>query len=933
MKFKILAQIFIIFLSATSGFAMGKAIIPAAGSPQFQNVTVISTADTSILKVDTIDSSTDDQAITVSESLNLAAGKSISLDGAEQQDVSSGASPALDGGNITGIPAGAFDADAITAAEIAADAVGASEIDETANVVVNSVKISTQLVAPTYLTAYCADLSCSGDDTSAVQDALNALDYIYIPAGAYSITTGLTKTGALSIECEDAENTILSFTGAIDGITIDASGEAIPGITRMENCTLQTNQVGEQKAFVFTGRTTNIDQQLHIYGNSFTGVGVNSSWKYGVYGSGAYYSDISRNMFRGTSTITDLTSAIYLTDSTDVKLLANFYYWADTAVSINGLSEGVTLQSSHFVPVNVGVNFASTGAYLDLSHNHISANQYGAIVGQNATAGSGDHSQLKDNLIFKRSLSSDNFVGLQINGAYVSASGNTIMLPNGSDAGGTSTGIHLNSDADKCDIDDNKFFTMNTGIELASGAVYNKLHGNHCNGLSGNYLDTCLLLNTGADNNDVDGTVYGQYVTTDVSDSGASNRVNNGIDDTAGDGDTDKLWSANKIYDELQLVGGGSGSVTTIKEDDVQVGGADIVTLDFLGTDFNTSESPDTEINISINDAGIDHNSTTNYVANQHVNWVSGAEATQDLATTGKIGIGGAVGAGKLSFVGTAGLPFIYIPSTTTTQATASIVNNPTINSANTSAHYGTQNQMEFQPSGASLTDIYSFINFPLLKGATAPDVTNMYALINKNRLDATYTGTVTNSYALRLVSALVNGGSVLNNYGLYLDDFGTGSTSNWAIYTKLGDIGFVNNQANFNGTDGGLSAAPAVVTKTATDTDLDLLEQSGTVIVNGAGHTAHVQLGLDDISSTTKALAFLAKITTTAASYSYCFNAAAGDTIMLNGVAGTAGDCVCNTAPTVGDKMSCTGYGNVWDCEGVRGTWAALAEATCGAY
>ena len=45
--------------------------------------------------------------------------------------------------------------------------------------------------------------------------------------------------------------------------------------------------------------------------------------------------------------------------------------------------------------------------------------------------------------------------------------------------------------------------------------------------------------------------------------------------------------------------GGGSGTMTTTKEDDVQVGGADIVTLDF-GAGFNLTESPDTEINVSL---------------------------------------------------------------------------------------------------------------------------------------------------------------------------------------------------------------------------------------------------------------------------------------------------------------------------------------------
>ncbi len=46
--------------------------------------------------------------------------------------------------------------------------------------------------------------------------------------------------------------------------------------------------------------------------------------------------------------------------------------------------------------------------------------------------------------------------------------------------------------------------------------------------------------------------------------------------------------------------GGGSGTMTTLKENNVAVGGADIVTADFLGADFDLAESPDTEIQIVI---------------------------------------------------------------------------------------------------------------------------------------------------------------------------------------------------------------------------------------------------------------------------------------------------------------------------------------------
>lgn len=62
----------------------------------------------------------------------------------------------------------------------------------------------------------------------------------------------------------------------------------------------------------------------------------------------------------------------------------------------------------------------------------------------------------------------------------------------------------------------------------------------------------------------------------------------------------------------------GGGSMTTVKEGGTQLGGADIITLDFLGADFDLTESPDKEVNIVIADAGIDHDATTNFDANEH---------------------------------------------------------------------------------------------------------------------------------------------------------------------------------------------------------------------------------------------------------------------------------------------------------------------------
>lgn len=56
-----------------------------------------------------------------------------------------------------------------------------------------------------------------------------------------------------------------------------------------------------------------------------------------------------------------------------------------------------------------------------------------------------------------------------------------------------------------------------------------------------------------------------------------------------------------QVGQDIEIAGGagGSGSMTTVKEDGVQVGGADIVTLDFLNG-FDITESPNTEINVAL---------------------------------------------------------------------------------------------------------------------------------------------------------------------------------------------------------------------------------------------------------------------------------------------------------------------------------------------
>lgn len=65
------------------------------------------------------------------------------------------------------------------------------------------------------------------------------------------------------------------------------------------------------------------------------------------------------------------------------------------------------------------------------------------------------------------------------------------------------------------------------------------------------------------------------------------------------------ITKSNSVSGELLTIAStGGGGTLTIQEDDITVGGGSFSTIDFLGKDFNVTESPTNEANVSINVSG-----------------------------------------------------------------------------------------------------------------------------------------------------------------------------------------------------------------------------------------------------------------------------------------------------------------------------------------
>jgi len=175
--------------------------------------------------------------------------------------------------------------------------------------------------------------------------------------------------------------------------------------------------------------------------------------------------------------------------------------------------------------------------------------------------------------------------------------------------------------------------------------------------------------------------------------------------------------------------------------------------------------------------------------------------------------------------------------------------------------------------------------------------------------IDATGAVTFTGQSATRAKTLSDAADTIVEKSGSYTDATGTYQTSG-VVGGRLGEI-----------------------IKTASAT-LTAYETNGTVISNyGETDDADLILTGNDVD-TLPGHSFVYNIVAAMATNDTCFKAAADNLLNFEGTSGADNGCICNAAPSLGDKLTCyaltTGASAAdWFCEGTRGTWAAVADNT----
>lgn len=177
---------------------------------------------------------------------------------------------------------------------------------------------------------------------------------------------------------------------------------------------------------------------------------------------------------------------------------------------------------------------------------------------------------------------------------------------------------------------------------------------------------------------------------------------------------------------------------------------------------------------------------------------IGGSSDNVDSALYGKVEI-------DKTFTNTTG-DIIYLSAYPTITATATKYNNamvirnrPHITTGVSNTGYSNalfiSSLFDADDGGGSLTDQWgAWIQYGINSGVNSPSITNSYG-INLNPYAVT--GSITNLIGLRIGDES-SGGTVTNAYGIYMEEVDVGTTKNYAIYSKGGDVYFGGNNIEF---------------------------------------------------------------------------------------------------------------------------------------
>jgi parallel beta-helix repeat protein len=162
--------------------------------------------------------------------------------------------------------------------------------------------------------------------------------------------------------------------------------------------------------------------------------------------------------------------------------------------------------------------------------------------------------------------------------------------------------------------------------------------------------------------------------------------------------------------------------------------------------------------------------------------------STVDIATAGTLAIGGAI-ATQVN-IAQPGVTTVIRGDATqqgvltlggalTTTASARLSVQGTMTSSFTGAQYGINNQMNFNPTGASVGNIYGTVATPIISGSSL-NTAALYGMYSDVETTSGYTGTVTSAAAIVAGSPSFGGNKVATNSGLQVNDMNSngGNTS-----------------------------------------------------------------------------------------------------------------------------------------------------------